>query len=170
VAGDIIDIRPGGTVDATSMTLNIERLSGPSVAAATDSVNARYFASATAISGSLATIVWTTKDFDTHNAMASGLYTVPVSGKYHVSAALALAGTFILNNTTVIEIQKNSVAVSNLTRYIAAAITNDGIDIEDTISCVAGDVIRIQVSNAGTTPTIVSSNTRNFISLFRVGN
>lgn len=177
VAGDILDIRTlqqqSGTVTLDGTNGNffaVERVSGPAVVAATESVNARYFASATALSGSLATIVWTTKDYDTHNAMSSGVFTIPVSGKYYVGAALAVAGTLILNNTSVIEIQKNSVAVSNLTRYAGGAITNDGIDIEDMISCVAGDTIRIQVSNSGTTPTIVSSNTRNFFSIFRVGN
>lgn len=152
----------------TSISINL--ISGPAVVQATDSVNCRYYASATSLSGSLATINWTTKDYDSNNAMASGVYTVPVTGKYHVAAALALSGTFILNNTTIIEIQKNGVAVSNLTRYIAAAVTNDGVDIEDTISCIAGDTIRIQVSNSGTSPAIVSSNTRNFISIFRAGN
>lgn len=170
IAGDIIDIRPGGTVDATNMTLNIERLSGPATVAASESINARYYASATAITGSLATIVWTTKDFDSHNAMSSSGYTCPVSGKYQVDAALALAGTFTLNNTTVIEIQKNGTAVSNLTRYLAAAVTQDGIDIEDQVSCLAGDVLRIQVSSSATLPSIVSSNTRNYISIFRTGN
>lgn len=179
VAGDTLDVltdhnrTTGDTTllnDATFNYISIERLSGPSSIAASEDVNARYYASATSISGTLATIVWTTKDFDSHNAMSSGVYTVPIAGKYHVAAALAVAGTFILNNTSVIEIQKNSVAVSNLTRYAGGAITNDGIDVEDVISCVAGDTIRIQVSNSGTTPTIVSSNTRNFFSIFRVGN
>lgn len=168
-AGDIIDLRPGGTVDATSMTLNIERLSGPSAIAATESVNARYFASATSISGSLATIVWTTKDYDSHNAMASGVFTVPTTGKYQVNTAIALSGTFVLNNTSILEIQKNGTAVSNKTHYIAAAITNEHLQLSDLISCVAGDTIRVQVSNSGTGPAIVSSNTKNFISITKVG-
>jgi uncharacterized membrane protein len=176
-AGDFIDIRGTCTgastnlaADTSTTFITIELLSGPAVVQATDSVNCRYYASATSLSGSLATINWTTKDYDSHNAMSSGTYTVPAAGKYHVAAALALSGTFILNNTTIIEIQKNGTAVSNLTRYIAAAVTNDGVDIEDTISCNAGDTIRIQVSNSGTGPAIVSSNTRNFISIFRTGN
>jgi hypothetical protein len=170
-AGDLLDLRPLVAFDITATShINFERVSGPAQVAASESVNARYYASATALSGSLATIVWTTKDYDSHNSMSSGVYTCPISGKYSVQSALALSGTFALNNTTVIEIQKNGVAISNLTRYIAAAITNDGIDIEDTVSCVAGDQIRIQVSNSGTSPAIVASNTRNYIAISRVGN
>ncbi len=174
IAGDIIDIRTDANVTsfaaANSNFLSINRLSGPALIANSESVNARYYASSTSLSGSLATIVWTTKDFDTHLGMASGIYTVPVAGKYHVAAALAVSGTLILNNTSIIEIQKNNTAVSNLTRYAGGAITQDGIDIEDVISCIAGDTIRIQVSNSGTGPAIVSSNTRNFISIARLGN
>ena len=170
-AGDIIDVRPAGTLDAdTGSTLHIERLTGPAQITASEDVNARYYASATGISGTLATIVWTTKDFDSHSGMSSGVYTVPVSGKYSVDTSLALSGTFILNNTSVIEIQKNGTAVSNVTHYIAAAVTNEALQISDVISCIAGDTIRIQVSNSGTTPAIVSSDTRNFISIARGGN
>lgn len=168
-AGDIIDLRPGGTVDATSMTLNIERLSGPTAIAATETISARYYASGTSISGSLATISWTTKDFDTHGGMSSGTYTVPAAGKYRVTTQLTLAGTFALNNQNTIQIQKNGSAVSDATEYVAAAVTNYVIDIDDVISCAAGDTLRIQLSSGATLPTIVSSDTKNFISITRVG-
>lgn len=174
VAGDTIDLRTNANIttinDTTGSWVSIERLSGPSQIAASESVTARYYASATAISGTLATISWTTKDFDSHGGMSAGTYTVPAAGKYRVASAVALAGTFVLNNTSIMEIQKNGSAISNNTQYIAAAVTNDTIRIEDTISCVAGDTLRIQVSNSGTTPSIVSSNTRNYIAIERVGN
>lgn len=170
LAGDIIDIRPGGTVDPTAMTLHIERLSGPSLISATESVSARYYASATSISGSLATVVWTTKDFDSHNQMSSGVYTVPVAGKYQVNSALALAGTFALNNQSNFVIQKNSVTVSELLDYAGGAETADHVILSDVISCIAGDTLRVQVSSGATGPSIVSSNTKNYISIARVGN
>lgn len=176
VAGDTIDIR-NGSVSTTTLNVNaninrisIFKLSGPAAIAATDDVNARYYASATSISGSLATIVWTTKDFDSANAMSSGLYTIAVAGKYQVNAGLAISGTFALNSQTVLEIQKNSTAVSNITMFAGGVITNSNVSISDIINCVAGDVIRIQLSSGATGPAIVSSNTRNFISISRVGN
>ncbi len=177
VAGDTI--APYATSTGSSLsysattsasTLFIERLSGPAVASPAESVNARYYASATSVSGSLATVVWTTKDFDSHNGMASGIYTVPVSGKYHISAALALSGTFALNNQSNMVIQKNSVTVSELLDYAAGAETADHVLLSDTISCNAGDTLKVQVSSGATGPGIVSSNTKNYISIFRAGN
>lgn len=176
VAGDFLDIRPGTAATLSGggppylTHVSILRISGPAVVAASESVNARYFASATSISGSLATISWTTKDYDSHAAMNAGTYTVPVTGKYQVNSALALAGTFALNNTSIIEIQKNGSAVSRVKNYAAAAVTQTPIEISDEISCVAGDTLRIQVSSGATLPTIVSSNFENYISIFRTGN
>lgn len=171
-AGDLIDIRAlGATIDAASgSTLHFEMMSGPSQIAASESINARYYASATSISGTPAIISWTTKDFDSHNGMSAGIYTVPSAGKYQVNSALALSGTFILNNTCVIEILKNGTAVSNFTQYAGGAITQDSVEIADIVKCNAGDTLRIEVSSAGTTPAIVSSNTRNYVSISRVGN
>lgn len=169
-AGDIIDLRPGGTVDATDMTLNFERMSGPAVVAATESVNARYYASATSISGSLATIVWTTKDFDSHNAMSSGVYTIPVSGKYQCNSNVQTAGTIALNSTVDVQLQKNGAAVSEFQTYAGGAMTAQNGQISDIISCNAGDTVRIQLSSSATLPTIAASNTKVFFSIARVGN
>lgn len=179
IAGDTFDVviyRDANVASfalAGSASLNwvaFERLSGPATIAATETVSARYYASATALSGTLATISWTTKDWDSHSGMSAGTYTVPVSGKYMVTSALAISGTLVLNNTSVMEIQKNATATHNLTRYVGGAITQDGVDIEGCVNCIAGDTIRIQVSNSGTTPAIVSSNTRNWVEINRVGN
>lgn len=149
---------------------SISRRSGPAVIAATESVNARYFASATVITGSLATIVWTTKDFDTHLSMASGVYTIPVSGKYQINSGLALAGTFSLNATSNMQLQKNGTAVSETLNDAGGVITNSNISVGDIISCVAGDTIRIQALSSAVSPSVVSSNTKNFFSIARVGN
>lgn len=179
-AGDYIDIRtPDGTVNFSGtggLTLTqtshieIERVSGPSAIAANESVNSRYFASSTTVTSSLATVVWTTKDFDSHLGMSSGLYTIPTTGKYQVNTALALSGTFALNSISVLEIQKNSTAVANVTKYSGGAVTNETIQTSDIINCIAGDVLRIQVSSTGTSPAIIASNTKNFVSVTKVGN
>lgn len=130
---------------------------------------ARYYASSTAITGSLATIVWTTADWDTNSGMASGVYTCPVVGKYQVNAFLALSGTFVLNNTVSMELQKNGTAQATKTTYLGGAVTNADIGISDIVYCTATtDTIRIQVSSSGTTPAIVSSNVKNWISIQKI--
>lgn len=175
IAGDLIDLFntvsttfTGNAVGDTQIT--ITRLSGPAVVTATESVNARYYASATSISSSLATISWSTKDFDSHNQMSSGTYTVPVTGKYQINSGLLVTGTITLNSTLIMEIQKNSTVVSRSTEYLPASLTDGKVVIGDIISCIAGDTLRIQVSCSATGPSIVSSNFDNYISLSRVGN
>lgn len=176
IAGDYLEVfynNDDGTINSSATQrdcfISFKLLTGPAQIASSETVASRHYASSTAITGSLATIVWTTTDYDTHGAVASGVFTCPIAGKYRVTSALALSGTFVLNNTSIMEIQKNGTAVSNVTKYAGGAITNDNISIEDTINCIAGDTLRIQVSNSGTTPAVVSSNTKNYLSIARVG-
>ena len=178
-AGDTLGIysnTSGAAATFTSGTapyynfMSIKRLSGPAVIAATETVAARYYASATTINGSLATVSWTTKDFDTHSAMSAGTFTVPVAGKYQVNTAVATTGTFALNNIVTLEIQKNGTAVARSKEYAGGIVTDLTAAAADIISCVAGDTIRVQLSSGATGPSIVSSNFENFISIVRVGN
>lgn len=132
-------------------------------------ISARYFASSTTISGALATINWTTQDFDSNSAMSSGTYTIPKAGKYQINVALLIAGTISLNNQAVIEIQKNGTVVSRETTFFAATLTDGRIRLNDIINCALNDTIRIQVSTTVVVPTIVSSNFDNFFSIARLG-
>lgn len=170
-AGDTIVFRGFSSVSTNAADFNgsISRVSGPAAIAASETVAARYFATATSISGSLATVVWTTKDFDTHGGMSSGVYTCPVAGKYQVNSALALAGTFALNNQSNFVIQKNGSTVSELLDYAGGAETADHVILSDIINCLAGDTLKVQVSSGATGPSIVSSNTKNYISICRLG-
>ena len=135
---------------------------------AEDNVSARYYASSTSLSGSLATISWTTKDYDTSNGMSAGTYTVPVAGKYQVNSGLLVTGTIALNNTIVMEIQKNASVVSRNTLFAGGIMTDLKGTVSDIISCNVGDTLQIQASTSVTGPSIVSSNFDNYISLARV--
>lgn len=136
-----------------------------------DSPTIRAKNSATVIDGTLATIVWTTEDEDSSAAFASGVFTVPAGwdGRYKITASLALSGTFILNNTMILEIQKGGVATKNRTEYAGGAVTNISAEVSDTLRLVATDTIRVQASSNGTTPAIVSSTTRNVITIEWIG-
>lgn len=170
-AGDSITVAPGASVSPLGTGyITFERLSGPAVVQAAESVNARYYSSATSISGSLATITYATKDYDTHNAYSGGTYTVPVTGKYEINAAILITGTIALNNNLIVEIQKNGTVVSRFTEFFPATLTDGKAAFSDLISCNAGDTVRIQVSSSVTGPSIVSSNFDNYFSIFRQGN
>jgi hypothetical protein len=68
--------------------VSIERLSGPSVVAATETVAASYWASANGTSSTTSPFNFDAKEYDTHNAVTTGAswkFTAPVSGVYSVS-------------------------------------------------------------------------------------
>lgn len=171
-AGDLLTVTGSGTGSSlvAGALVSYTRVSGPAQIAASESINARYYASATSISGSLATIVWTTKDFDSHNAMASGVYTVPAPGKYQINTNVQILGTIALNSSVDLQVQKNGAAVSEFQTYAGGAMTAQNGQVSDTISCLAGDTIRVQLSSSATLPTIAASNTKVFFSIERVGN
>lgn len=174
-AGDTIDIVPNtaltGAGSATQDYFMVNRLSGPAVVTAADAVNARYFASATAITSSLATISWTTKDYDSHNQMSAGTYTIATPGKYQIDSLVTLtAASAAAGNAVNIQIQKNGTVVSEFAPVYQSTQVTLPIKIDDQINCLAGDTIRIQVSSAATTPSIVSSNSKNYFSISRLGN
>jgi len=90
-AGDIIDIRVPGTNITTPITCygGFSRKSGPSVIAATESVNCKYTLSGNLAVGAGGVIIFNTKVYDSHNAFSTstGKFTAPVSGTYRVSTA-----------------------------------------------------------------------------------
>lgn len=157
-----------GTVGTTTYWRAVKIPGQVQVATNASAVSARAHNSATAISGSLATVVFTTEDFDSYSALTSGVFTVPVAGKYEVNVALAFSGTFALNTTSIIEIQKNGTAWTNGTFYAGGVITNSSPQLSDIVNAIPGDTIRVQASSSATGPAIVSSDTRNFLSIVRV--
>lgn len=157
------------TIIVDTAFLSGHKIQGPQAIAASEAINCRYYNSSTSITSALATIAWSTKDYDSHGSMVSGTYTTNTAGKFNVNAELLFSGTFILNNTSVIEIQKNGSVVSRSTEYAGGAITQFKNWITDDINCLAGDTIRIQASSTGTAVAVVSSNFDNFITIKRVG-
>lgn len=147
---------------------SIERLSGPAVVTATESVNARYFASSSSVTSSYANVVYSTKDFDSHNAYSSGTYTVPVTGKYQINAAV-----FVTGNANA-EIHFTGIFVNgtqkSLSQYDSGGALQDAPQlISDILACNAGDLITIKVKSA-TATAITSSNFGNYFTISRVGN
>lgn len=179
-AGDTVDFRALST--ATSPTyvavssahdFSIERLSGPAVVQATESVGAKY---TTAVAQSTpdatpTTIIWGTRVFDTHNAMntSTGVYTVPVSGRYRIYSA-----TRVLNQTTgggyrMITRKNSSNSQIKYTNTVSGGDLTS--DVLDEIQCNAGDTIDIQLrQNSSSSNTLNGSATDNYIIIDRIGN
>lgn len=174
-AGDAITIRASATQTvAANGNLSIQRLSGPAVITATDTVACRYTdSSGQAISNSYAVVKFATKDFDTTSSYSTstGLFTVPVSGKYAVITTI--------NTTTVTlgsgigitaAIYKNGSVVSYMAQVQGAGQNVPWlISGSDVISCVAGDTLGVYCYS-GTSTTLSTTGTSNHISIVRVGN
>lgn len=173
-AGDYIFLTPSGTVTPTAGgSISINRLSGPAVIAATESVNMSYTSPSGTLTSSNNLCTFGTKEFDSHNAYSSGIYTVPVSGKYRVSF-MAMIGTTGDAASTYLQgsIFKNGSAykttlvrgnVSSLDQYVSGSFT---------VSCLAGDTLGLYLNTNFSSPTFstpVSGLTSN-LAIERIGN
>jgi hypothetical protein len=180
-AGDYVEwwVRQDSGGNATlaagsaSTTASLFRLSGPAVITATESVNAAYGNGAgTSITNVSAVVPWPTKVFDSHAAMnVNGTYTVPVSGKYSVSATLLTASTsFAVANNLQLYLYKNGSSVNTLGYNYVLGTTRAWVTGNAMISCNAGDTIQVYMNVGSGSTTLSNSVTDNFIAIARVGN
>lgn len=152
--------------------VTFKRLSGPSVIAATESVNMRYLdTSGASISTSPTTYNYTTKSYDSHNAYSGGTYTIPVSGKYAIKAAIETAGVALNTSgqAALISIYKNGTVVSTARCNGTGATNNHQPIVTDTVSCLAGDLITIRPASSVAT-TANTGVDQNWIAIERIGN
>lgn len=186
VAGDVITVRAiylGGKAGNYSSNNNltseftIQRVSGPSQIAASESVNARYTGSSTSVGTSATIMIHPNKVFDTHNAYntSTGRFSCPMSGKYEAGYFFQSSASisFPANNTVTVEVYKNGSFAGRMGVYTGAAY-NGGIYIACTpisVDCVAGDLLDVRVQRTGAVPAISGdSGTAHAILFRRVGN
>ena len=173
-AGDYITFQANGAITIDG-SFSVERISGPSVVAASETVAMTYTGTATGTlttggTNFLATVP--TKVFDTHNAYASGLFTVPVSGKYQVYAQLQINAIFASGTTTArCEIRQSgsaSTSIIGLQGWTSGASSNPTRPNTSIIlNCVAGDTIAVYGGSDGGT---LSYGNQCSVSIERVGN
>ena len=175
VAGDVIDLRPGGTVDATSMAITFERISGPAQIAASETVAAVYQISASTGNGSVADnateiIDYDTRVLDTHGAVTTGAswkFTAPISGLYTVSANLSWANTTNLVNG-ILAVYKSAAQYSWLQQNLQL-----GLSGSVPVRLLAGEYVDIrafQDDSASASRSLETTASRHTVSITRVGN
>lgn len=170
-AGDIIDLRPGATLDATATsTIHFERISSPQQIFASELVAANYETTAGAAIGALAVIKFDTKDFDTHNSYntSTGLYTCPVTGKYSIGAHVTIASTsFTTADFLALDVFKNGSSFKNLSMILgngtAFTYRTHGTT---TVSCDQGDTIAIHGQSPAST--LFTTTGFNYISIYKI--
>jgi hypothetical protein len=125
--------------------------------------------STTTISGSLATVVWTTEDYNVFGTQtSSGVWTANVAGQYKVDLDLQQTATYALNNVLDLQLQVNGTARLEDKVYAPSAVTALTGHVHGTITLGVGDTVQVQTSNSGTGPAI-AGHILNQLSLVRVG-
>ena len=187
VAGDIIDIRPGGTVDATSMSLNIERVSGPSAIAANETIACEYISTAgNTINNTTDTFIdFATRQGDTHGAVVGAgsgnnttatstwRFVAPISGRYLVTAAVGFNVPVSIGFDTYIRIcvDGSDYHFGSRNNGTMTSATPLGLTASGEIQLNAGQYISIKAyQNTGAARTMTTASGSNRISIIRVGN
>ena len=168
VAGDTIKSTIDSTADTSYAIIGasittfttIERISGPSAIAASESVSFSANTSTTAATTS-APFIYTVKEHDSHGAYSTstGKFTAPISGKY----------CFQFNNfggatTFQAKLHKNGTAVYQGSSTVATVSVGSG---SHTISMLAGDTMEVRPEANATASGGATTNT---FSGFKVGN
>lgn len=168
-AGDYVDIRvfqsSGSIKNFNNGVFNIERVSGPSQIAASESVNASYALSFGQSVSAGGVIKYDTKIFDTHGTYSTttGLFTAPISGKYLINIQ------YNPNNPSTSYLIKNGSSAGYLT-----SATPPGTPLSSgskTVILLAGDTLAISTDTSGIT--VSGSGPQGFansLSITRVGN
>jgi hypothetical protein len=185
-AGDVVDVRifqnSGGnlTFGAESSILNIQRLSGPSVIAASETVAEIRQNTAGSIIGTTATkIPYPTTIKSTHNAWDSvnSRFTAPVSGTYLVSflythVAVSLSRPFEIYFT-----KSGGGFGGSFANRAPTAATTDGTYGDRNAACInslvslnAGEFIEFYSLSPSGSVALFTSVSTNLISIVRVGN
>ena len=143
-SGNTLDFRASVSVGtATHSTagytnLSLERISGPSAIAASETVTMSAYLNANANVNADAIIIWNTKEFDSHSAYSttSGQFTAPISGTYEVSTYVygsnpgTSVGYFIWKNNSKFKVITWQPSGSNTAGYALIKLNaGDTVDI-----------------------------------------
>jgi hypothetical protein len=177
-AGDTIDFRAkmGGASQAYATTFNgnsfsIERLSGPSAIAASETVAMDYGNTASSTIGTSATVIpFNTKNFDSHSGFVTDTYTIPVSGKYLVSTVISSSPVSLTTGQNLsVFLNKGGTAFASIQINGNGASATYSGSLSRAVSCVAGNTITVSASASAATTTNGSAN-YNYVSIERIGN
>ncbi len=177
-AGEYIDIRfdgsaatpsaAGGIFGTTASTnyFTIERISGPSQIASSETVAASYYVNAGVSTTSANPINYDTRNFDTHNAVTTGVgawrFTAPVSGLYSVVGRATNA-----SGSADYTLFKNGTAYQT---FLSANAGSTAMGGGASVSLNTGEYIEVRPSATVTPSGISGTNQLSHISITRIGN
>lgn len=133
-AGDVLSVRSGATTTLqTSTRIDIYRLSGPAVVAASEKVYLQYTSNAgTALTANVTNADWSTKVVDSHGAWSGTTFTAPRPGLYLIVGQVndsSNASAYEAYINTVRKFQLSSTPSANTTfKRISGAVYLNGGD------------------------------------------
>jgi hypothetical protein len=157
-------------------TLSIERISGPSQIAASESVNCSYEnAAGTSIPNATNTaLVFATKLYDSHNAFvgSTGIFTCPMSGKYRVTGSLYYGATVATPSDVQLNVYVNGAQVNGVNHpKSGTAPIPLAVNSSFTVNCLAGQTIQLYAyQSTGGALSLLAYSAFNSIMIDRVGN
>lgn len=176
VKGNIVELYAyqgsGGALDVAVAQLMVKKSATPAIIAPTEFVGCHYTHLSQAVI-TTNTVAFATRIFDSHNAMSSGLYTVPVAGKYRLSYFMLTANVTPAagNYFSAYMQQTGSATVSRLGGYdIAQSTTNrefcsSGSTVFD---CARGDILKVIFEESIPAVNLSASGNLNYICIERI--
>ncbi len=189
--GDVINCVTGdtikSTIDSTADTsyiiigssvanfTTIERISGPSAIAATESITVKaYDAAGTTINSSNNTKPFATEVYDSHGTFDSstGIFTAPISGKYHFDVNHISSSTLAASDQWFMLAYKNAstIVAADVKAGTGAANTYNAVRVSGSIDLLAGETLQFNSYTGAATLTLTSTSGYNQLSIHRVGN
>lgn len=154
--------------------LSVERISGPAQIAASETVAALYKGAPPtgSLGASANKVTFGTKIKDSHATYNSGVYTIPTSGVYDISAQIGIATTITAGGYCGILIaidgadsyENFHVAEASATIEIYPAINVKSVPL------LAGQTVQINSYTNGTSLSFVNNHKKNWFSIIKVGN
>lgn len=178
-AGQIIDVRPNATLDSDAgSVITIERLSGPSAIAASETIAASYTTNAgqTIATGTATIIDFEDRQHDTHGSVTTGAswkFTAQSSGIYAVKASMLFAADadWTATETLYLDLFKDGALYARLDfRTVEVSATSiHGLSGGADVNLVAGSYIDVRVTqSSGGNVSLDSTSGYNTISIHRI--
>ena len=180
-------VNGGVAVSTVGLRVGVERLSGPSVVTATETVACEYVSTAGNTLTNITNLYvdFPTKQGDTHNVVAGAgsgnnatatstwRFVAPVSGRYSVSFAVSFTIPSASNTDYVGSIHVNGSAVRQVNRNNYATVNTSGVTIggAGNVQLNAGDYVSIRIyQSSGANRTMTTNANENWVTIVRVGN
>ena len=183
-AGDTIQLRMYNTSGSLQLlgsvvgcyaTMAIDRISGPSAIAASETVTASYAISSGASTNDTVQFNFDSKTWDSHGAVTTGAgawkFTAPISGTYSVAVTMYVGAT-----NANLAMYKNGTIYRNMGSALGGTSGGATAPASTLVQLNAGDYIDVR-NNTGSARTPAAStftgatiSNSNFISIVRVGN